>query len=62
MNPALPSVLIVTPAVYPRLVVNYKFSYLKVNPLNLESLNHSKNIPVFPNKRLRSIGQGVPEL
>ena len=33
--------LIVTPAVYSGLVVNYDFSYLfpiKVNPLNLESI------------------------
>jgi len=38
----LPRFLIVTPAVYPDLVVNYDFSYffaLKVDPLNLESQN-----------------------
>ena len=42
-------VLIVTPAVYPQLVLNYDFSYFppkKVDPLNLESQNQAKNISV----------------
>ena len=38
-NPALPRVLIVTHAVYPRLVVNYNFSHFFPikDPLDLES-------------------------
>ena len=57
-----PSVsLIVTPAVYPHLALNYDFKHffpIKVDPLNLESQNQTK----FPNQYFRPIGQGVHEL
>ena len=44
----LPKVLMVTPAVYPHMVVNYGFSYfprIKIDPINLESENRE-----FPNQ------------
>ena len=43
-----------------------KIFAIKVDPLNLESQNQAKNIPIaaprFPNQTLRQIGPGVPEL
>ena len=43
----LPRFLIVTTAVYLRLVLNYVVTLLiKVDPLNLESQNQAKKIPV----------------
>ena len=48
-NPALSRLLIVSPAVYPHLAVNYDFSFffpIKFDPLNLESQNQAKNVPV----------------
>jgi len=69
--PELPRLLIVTLAVYPHLVLNHDFTRklnfpYKVDPLNLESQNKTKNIPVVlpssPIKILRQIGQEVQEL
>ena len=43
--PALPRLLIFSPAVYPQVVVNYDFSYfspIKIDPLNLDSQNQAK--------------------
>ena len=52
----LPTVIIVTPAVYPHLVVNYDFSkfFYKKDPLNLESQNQAQNIPVgLPSSQIK---------
>ena len=65
---ALSRLLKVTPAVYPhsndftgKLIIA-----IKVDPLNLESQNRAKNIPVgpscFPNGNLKLIGPGVSKL
>jgi len=47
-NPALISHGTVTPAVYPRLELNYDFSFFssKVDPFNLKSQTETKNIPL----------------
>ena len=59
---ALPRVLIVTSAVYPRLIVNYDFSS-KLGRLNLKSQNQAKehfpNSSEFPNQTVRQPGQTV---
>ena len=58
-NPTLPMprALIVSPAVYPRLVVNYDFIRL-----NLESQNQTKDIPVFfPSSPIKIWGISVQE-
>ena len=53
----LPRVLIVTPAVYPRLVANYDFNYFSLKLLNLESQNQAQNVPaVLPNFPIKSLG------
>ena len=63
-NPALPRVIIVTPTVYPRFVLNYDFSYFPYKTplsLTLESKNQIGS-PKFHNQNLKQIGQGVHEL
>ena len=58
-NPALPRLLIVTHAVYPRLVLNYEFSHFSSRPTQLRIAKPAKNIHVvLPNQNLRQIGQG----
>ena len=51
-NPALPRLLIVTPALYPD--VNYEFGNF--------SRENSRGPPQFPNQNLRQIGSGIPKL
>jgi len=46
---------IVSPAVYPRLVVNYDLRPLTQKP----SLQNFRGSPEFPNQNLRQIGHGV---
>ena len=65
--PALPRVLIVNPAVYPRLVLNYDFTYffiLKWTHLSLSLKTKLRTFPWFSRgaTNLRHIGQGVHEL
>ena len=58
----LPGILIVTPPVYPHLVVNNDFSYFSwlLKSLNLESQNQTKNIPVtFPSSTIKMWGKSV---
>ena len=54
-NPDLPRVLIVSSAVYPRLVVNYDLGPLTQK----QSLQYFRGSPEFPNQNLRQIGHGV---
>ena len=60
-NPALPRVLILTPAVYPCLVVNYNFrpTQLRISKPRKE---HSRGSPEFPNQNVNQIGEDVPDL
>ena len=56
--------VIVSPTVYPRVVVNYNFSLffpLKVDSQESQSLGHSRGSPDL-HQNLMQIGPGVPEL
>ena len=60
-NPVLPMLLRVTPAVYPRFVLKYDFSYFsqyKSDPLN-QGKNSLMVLPSSPNQNLRQIGDGM---
>ena len=46
-----------SPAVYPRLVVNYYFRYYK-----LYLIKPFRGSPEFPNQNFKQISPGVPEL
>ena len=60
---ALPRLLMVASAVYPRLVLNYEFSHFSSRPTQLRISKSAKNIHlVLPNQNLRQIGKGVHEL
>ena len=58
--------VIVSPTVYPPLVVNYNCCYFSVKSgptqLRISSIEHSRGFLEFPNPNLRQIGPGVPEL
>ena len=56
---ALPRLLMVASAVYPRLVLNYEFSHFSSRPTQLRISKSAKNIHlVLPNQNLRQICQG----
>ena len=61
----LPKLLIVTQAVNPSFVLNFRILAIfpfKVDPLHWESQSKAKNIPEFPSQNLKQIGHVVPEL
>lgn len=61
-NPALIAHFTVTPAVNPRLELNYDFSIFssKVDPFNLKSQTQAKNIPMgLPSSPIKIWGKSV---
>ena len=63
-NPALPRVLIVTPAVYPRLVLSFFPYRSRLTQLRISkpSKKHSHSSSEFPDQNFRQICPGVHEL